>query len=149
MDVARPTNTQFAVGVHLMTLLSAAPDVVQTSTGLAGSVGTNPVHVRRVLGLLRQAGLVASRPGSAGGWLVTRPPREILLADVWRAVVGEDQVLGLHEANPDCTAGQRIQRALVEVDRRAARAIEAELQATSLADLADGIDRLPAVATTA
>ncbi|WP_320668849.1 Rrf2 family transcriptional regulator [Patulibacter defluvii] len=147
--MARPTNTRFAVGVHLMTLLAAQPDAVQSSTDLAGSVGTNPVHVRRVLGLLRDAGLVASRPGTTGGWRVTRPPREIALADVWRAVHGDGQVLGLHEANPDCAAGQRIQRALVEVDRRAARAIEDELGATTLADLAAGIDQLAVVAPSA
>jgi hypothetical protein len=49
---------------------------------------------------------------------------------------GDDQVLGLHEASPDCVVGQRIQRSLEAIDRRTLAAIEAELGTTTLADLA-------------
>jgi hypothetical protein len=50
-------------------------------------------------------------------------------------VNGEDPVLGLHSANPNCTAGQRIHQALVGLDRRAAAALVAELEHTTLGDL--------------
>jgi Rrf2 family protein len=133
--VSRPTNTQFALGVHLLTLLAGAPDEILSSELLAGSAGSNPVHARRLLGRLRAAGLVDSRPGVKGGWQLLRPPADITLADVWRAVQGEDPILGLHGANPDCTVGRRIQDALVGVDRRAARAVEDELATTTLCDL--------------
>ena len=56
---------------------------------------------------------------------------------MWRAVQGEDPVLGLHGANPDCPAGQRIQRALGALDRRAAEAVEAELGTTTICDLVE------------
>lgn len=131
----RMTNTQFALAAHALTLLAAFPER-QTSEFLAGSAGSNPVHMRRVLGRLRAAGLVVSRPGARGGWQLARSPREIALDEVWRAVYGVGGVLGLHEAAPDCTDGQRIQRSLAEIDRRAAHAIEAELATTTLADLA-------------
>jgi Rrf2 family protein len=134
--VSRPTNTQFALGVHLLTLLAGAPDEILSSELLAGSAGSNPVHARRLLGRLRAAGLVDSRPGVKGGWQLLRPPADITLADVWRAVQGEDPILGLHGANPNCTVGRRIQDALVGVDRRAARAVEDELATTTLCDLA-------------
>jgi Rrf2 family protein len=133
--VSRPTNTQFALGVHLLTLLAGAPDEILSSELLAGSAGSNPVHARRLLGRLRAAGLVDSRPGVKGGWQLLRPPADITLADVWRAVQGEDPILGLHGANPNCTVGRRIQDALVGVDRRAARAVEDELATTTLCDL--------------
>jgi Rrf2 family protein len=133
--MARPTNTQFALAVHVLVLLGVDPDARQSSEQLAGSAGSNPVHVRRVLGRLRRAGLVRSRPGPHGGWLVTRPACDTTLADVWRAVNGDDPVLGLHSASPDCTVGQRIQDALVGVDRRAAAALAAELERTTLGDL--------------
>jgi Rrf2 family protein len=134
--VSRPTNTQFALGVHLLTLLAGAPDEILSSELLAGSAGSNPVHARRLLGRLRAAGLVDSRPGVKGGWQLLRPPADITLADVWRAVQGEDPILGLHGANPNCPVGRRIQDALVGVDRRAARAVEDELATTTLCDLA-------------
>jgi Rrf2 family protein len=120
----------------VLTLLAALPDELQTSEVMAGSAGSNPVHLRRVLGRLRDAGLVVSRPGTRGGWQLVRPAATTTLDEVWCAVYGDGAVLGLHEAAPDCAAGQRIQRSLADIDRRAARAIEAELATTTLADLA-------------
>jgi hypothetical protein len=55
--------------------------------------------------------------------------------EVVRAVNGDDPVLGLHSANPDCTVGQRIHDALAGVDRRAQAALAAELEQTTLGDL--------------
>ena len=134
--VARPTTTQFAVATHVLTPLAGAPDEVRSAELLAGSAGANPVHVRRVLGALRRAQLVGSRPGVSGGWQLSRSAAEITLGDVWRAVQGDDPLLGLHGAAPECSVGQRIQQALRDVDRRAALAVEDELARTSIADLA-------------
>ena len=130
-----PSNTQFAVGVHVLTLLSAEPETTKSSEVLAASAGSNPVHVRRVLGRLRRAGLVRSRPGPHGGWLLDGATCETTLAEVWDAVHGDDPVLGLHSASPNCEVGQRIHGALAELDRRAARALTAELAETTLGDL--------------
>jgi DNA-binding IscR family transcriptional regulator len=135
MSMPRPTNTQFALAVHMLTLLSAEPDAMHSSEVLAASAGSNPVHVRRVLGRLRRAGLVRSRPGPRGGWLVDGATYDTTLAEVWDAVHGDEPVLGLHSASPDCTVGQRIQGALVALDRRAARALTAELAETTLGEL--------------
>lgn len=134
--MARPTNTQFAVAVHVLTLLGGAPDEVLSSELLAGSVGANPAHVRRVLGALRRVGLVASRPGAHGGWQLDRSAEALTLGDVWRAVQGDDPLLGLHGAAPACVVGQRIQRALSDVERRAAQAVEEELTRTTISDFA-------------
>jgi Rrf2 family protein len=135
-----PTNTQFAVGVHLLTLLAAAPAGVHASTELAASVGTNPVHVRRVLGRLRRAGLVASRAGAQGGWALRADPARVTLRAVWDAVAGVGRVLGVHEAAPGCAVGRRIQAQLEHVERRAAAALAAELDGTTLADVLRAAD---------
>src|SRR5438045_2364405 len=90
----------------MLTLLGGSPDDVLSSEVLAGSAGSNPVHVRRVLAHLRGAGLVSSRPGVHGGGRRAGDPSRITLADVWRAVRGEDPILGLHGANPACTVGR-------------------------------------------
>jgi len=136
--MARPTNTQFALAVHMLTLLTADPQTMQSSELLASSAGSNPVHVRRVLG--RRAGLVRSRPGPHGGWLPADTAAGTTLADVWRAVNGDDPVLGLHSASPDCSVGQRIQAALTSIDRRAAAALVAELEHTTIEDLVRSTD---------
>jgi Rrf2 family protein len=139
-----PTNTQFALAVHVLTLLAHDPGDRHSSEFLAASAGSSPVHVRRVLGRLRRAGVVRSRPGPHGGWAVARDTAEITLADVWHAVHGSDPVLGLHSASPDCAAGQAIQGALVELDRRAAAALVAELEHTTVDELARATQPSPA-----
>jgi Rrf2 family protein len=133
--VSRPTNTQFALGVHLLTLLGDACGAVLSSETMADSAGASPVHVRRLLGRLRVAGLVGSRSGVHGGWQLLRDPEAITLADVWRALNGDDPVLGLRSANPDCPVGRSIQISLAAIDRRAATAIESELGTTTIAQL--------------
>jgi Rrf2 family protein len=134
--MSRPTNTRFALAVHVLTMLAALPRELRNSEEMAASAGSNPVHVRRVLGRLRNAGMVMSRPGPHGGWRLLRSPAQTTLADVWRAMNGDDPVLGLHDANPDCEVGQAIQRNLELIDRRTLAAIEAELGTTTLAELA-------------
>lgn len=134
--ISGPANTQFAVAVHVLTMLAGLPRELQSSEMMAASVGSNPVHIRRVLARLREAGFVASRPGPHGGWRLLRSPEETTLADVWRVINGDDPVLGVHEADPNCAVGQRIQANLEDVDRRALAAVETELEATTLAELA-------------
>jgi Rrf2 family protein len=127
-------NTQFAVAVHVLTLLSTVRERVSAET-LSLSVGANPVHVRRVLGQLAKAGLVASRPGPHGGWLTTQDPPPVTLGTVFGAVNGDARVVGIHDAAPECTVGQRIQAELGSIEREAAAALVADLDRTTVADL--------------
>jgi Rrf2 family protein len=132
------TNTQFALGAHMLTLLAGHAGESLSSEEMAGSARTNPVHVRRVLGTLRAAGLVTSKPGAKGGWTMTQPPETVTLADVWAAVHGPaHEILGLREVNPDCPVGRSVQSLLTDVDRRAQEAIAEELRATTIAQLVD------------
>ncbi len=137
------TNTQFAVGVHMLTLLADGGPEPLSSEEMAGSADANPVYVRRVLGRLREAGMVASRPGVGGGWVLVRDPADITLGDVWRAIQSDDRLLGLHQVNPRCDVGQAIQRHLAAVDRRASAAVQSELDQITVAEM------LPAASTRA
>lgn len=137
--MARSTNTQFAVAVHVLTYLAAGAAEGRTapigSEELAASTAVNPVHVRKVLGPLRAAGLVRSRPGANGGWELAVDPADVTLAQVWRLLQGDDPVLGIHGPNPACAVGGAIQGVLVDLDRRVADAIVAELGAIHLSDI--------------
>jgi Rrf2 family protein len=133
--VPHPTNTQFAVGVHMLTLLAdRGPDPL-SSEGMAASADANPVYVRRVLGRLREAGIVSSRPGVGGGWVLLRDPADIALGEVWRVIQADDPLLGLHQVNPRCEVGQAIQRHLAAVDRRANAAVQSELDRITIAEM--------------
>lgn len=121
--------------MHLLTLVGGGDGVAQSSESMAASVGTNPVHVRRVLGSLRDAGLVTSRHGPGGGWVLSGALEDTTLRDVWDAVHGDGPVLGLHDAAPECTVGQAIQSELVTIDREAHTALRAQLAETTIADV--------------
>src|SRR6476619_2527243 len=66
-------SSKLTVGVHILTLLASSPGESLTSEYIAGSVHTNPVVILRLLGLLREAGIVESQGGLGGGWRLKRP----------------------------------------------------------------------------
>ena len=117
------TNTQFALAIHVLTLLSGQAPALVNSQALAASTGASPEHLRRVLAPLRRGGLVCSRSGPHGGWQLDRAGPGTTLAEVWRAVDANAPMFGIHEASPECDVGQRIHSALMDLERRA----EAEL----------------------
>jgi len=144
--VPRPTNTQFSLAVHLLTLLAQAPaGEVLDSAALAISPAASPVHVRRVLGHLRDAGLVRAQQGAHGGWALAKAAEEIDLAQVWLAVNGEDPVLGVHSPDPNCEVGRRVHQNLRDLDRRALATLLADLATTTVAEIL-AASRAPAAA---
>jgi Rrf2 family protein len=133
-------NSRLTVALHIMTLLALAEQPVCSSAMIAGSVNTNPVVVRRILGVLRSAGLVSSQSGVEGGARLARPAETISLAEVHRAVAPGD-LFAMHAQppNPLCPCGGNIQPVLGELYARAAEAVEQSLAATTIADLAQSV----------
>lgn len=140
--MARSTNTQFAVAVHVLTYLAGDVDAPVSSEELSGSTNTNPVYIRRALGPLREAGLVRSRPGVHGGWELAADPRQISLAQVWETLQGSEPVLGLHGPAPDCVVGRGVRDSLVALDRAVAAAVGTELAHYTVHDVLSGRLRL-------
>jgi Rrf2 family protein len=130
------TNSRFAVAIHLLTLLAYRHPEALTSACMANSVTTNPVVLRRLLGDLRRAGLVESRPGNSGGWRLCKQPEQITLLDCYLAVK-ESALFGLpaQKPNPHCTVGKTITQALCGLFEEAEQALEARLAQTNLAQV--------------
>ncbi|MEN2666818.1 Rrf2 family transcriptional regulator [Listeria aquatica] len=128
-------STRFSVAVHILTLVDRNRGEQITSEEIAGSVGTNPVVIRRIMSLLKKAGLLHSSPGASVTYL-TRDPEEISLYEVYRAVEGEKQLFDMHQnPNPNCFVGAHIQDALDDAFLNAQRKMEAELKKVSLQDI--------------
>lgn len=92
---------------HVMTMLALAQrsgEEPVPATTCAFSIGTNPVVVRRLVGELRDAGLVAVARGAAGGVRLARPADEVTLADVACAVQADE--VGLARYAPGCPSGE-------------------------------------------
>lgn len=129
--------------MHILTLLaSKRSGEALTSEYIAGSVNTNPVVARRVLGLLRNLGLVSSQPGTGGGWILGKDPDAISLLDVRRAV-NEGSPFAMHSQppNPACPVGKHIQSVLNGIYGQAESAMEGELAQTSIRKLLKSVER--------
>lgn len=101
-----------------MTLLSKAGDENMKSEYIAGSVNTNAVVIRRVLGQLGQAGLVTSQTGSGGGTRLAKPASDISLCEVYKAVsCGEVFALHAKAPNQDCPIGKNIEAVLCSLQK--------------------------------
>ncbi|HYZ63684.1 MAG TPA: Rrf2 family transcriptional regulator [Acetobacteraceae bacterium] len=138
--------TRFAVATHILLLLACGPSTGKaTSEFLARSVNTNPVVVRRITGQLARAGLIRVRRGPGGAELA-RPPEQISLGDVWRAVHadGSRPLLPLHASpDPACPVGRAVHHVLGAAFEMAEAAMEQALHGTTLASLVRGVVREP------
>ena len=74
------------MAVHVLAVLAYKEGDRVTSALLAGSINTNPVIVRRLLLALQKARLVETCKGAGSGSRLSRSPRRINLAEVYRAV---------------------------------------------------------------
>ena len=131
-------NSRFSVAIHILSLIATTSDKSQlTSEYIAGSVNTNPVVVRRMIGVLKKAGLLTSQSGIAGYDLLVEP-RDLTLLDIYHAIDGPEQLFAIHdEPNPACAVGRKIQRTLEGVYTSVWHAMEEQLQAQTLQDVLD------------
>jgi Rrf2 family protein len=131
------SSSRFTVAVHVLTLLASDEGRALTSDFIAGSVNTNPVVIRRVLGLLNKACLVASTEGAGGGTRLARPAGRITMADVSKAVEPDGELFGSprNDPNPLCPVGRSVQGVVREHGVRFAKAVELQMKAVTIADV--------------
>ena len=86
-------------GTLIATHMAATPTQVVSATELADALGLGLATVSKVLKALGRHGLVVSQRGTRGGYLLSRPPDQISIADIVDAL--EDQPFGLTE----CSSG--------------------------------------------
>jgi Rrf2 family protein len=110
-------SSKLSVGIHILTGLALHGGEPLTSEQIAGSVNTNPVVIRRLLGLFREAGFVESKTGVGGGWVLVVDPKRITLLDVLRTVEPRNKTFALHRSipNQECPVGCNIQEVLTEI----------------------------------
>lgn len=115
----------------------AEQDAPMTSEQLSRCLGTNPVVVRRTMGFLRRAGIVASEKGQAGGWRISSDLSSITLRDLHTALE-EPEIFAIghrHEA-PECLVEQAVNAALDAAIADAETLLLRRMGEVSLADLA-------------
>ncbi len=135
-------NSQFSKAVHVLTLLAKSREELLKSEYIAGSVNTNPVVIRRLLGSLNQADLVLSQPGAAGGSKLARCPDEINLAEVYKAVsCGDLFALSPKTPNKDCPVGKNIEAVLCCLQKDIDRTVVEKLSQYTLKSVMEMIEQ--------
>jgi len=139
-------NSQFAMAVHILTFLAGSDENLKSDC-IAASVNTNPVVIRRVLGQLAQANLVASQTGAAGGTRLAKRPSEISLCEIYKAVsCGDVFSLPPKPANQDCPVGKNIEAVLCHLQKEIDRTIGEKLGQYTLATVLEKIESAAAFA---
>ncbi len=132
-------SQKFAVAAHALAYLAhrdaMTPEAAVSSVELAASISTHPVVIRRVTGMLAQAGLVATRAGAKGGAWLTRPAGEIRLDQVLRAVDAGPHIGVTPLGAAGCPVGEKIPGAICAVIRDADAAAAERLSHVTVADL--------------
>ncbi|GGA10826.1 Rrf2 family transcriptional regulator [Paenibacillus marchantiophytorum] len=129
-------SSRFSIAVHILSLVATIPSEC-TGDFIAGSVNTNPVIIRKIIGLLKKAGFVEVRAG-VGGTSLRKPADQITLLDVYRAVevIENGELFNFHNhPNPNCLVGSNIEAALRAELRDAQAAMEQRLGQVTLAQL--------------
>lgn len=129
-------NSRLSLALHTLSHMAGEPDRVRTSADIADHAGTNPVVVRRVLGKLREAGLLVSEKGHAGGWRLAKSAASITLADVYLAL-DERLVAGsTGEVEPShCSVETGLQTRVAEVLEDIEESLVTRLRETSITDV--------------
>jgi DNA-binding IscR family transcriptional regulator len=134
-------SSRFAVGIHILSLIEFNKDGISSSEFLAESVNTNPALIRKIIGMLKKAGLVEVHPGIAGTKLA-KNLSDITLFDVYKAVnvVQDNELFSVHEnPNPKCIVGRNIQNTIVPILSTAQLALEKVLGNVTIEDIVKDI----------
>ncbi|MFT8705084.1 Rrf2 family transcriptional regulator [Bifidobacterium aquikefiricola] len=129
-------STQLSDAVHILAYIavfSGTRDI--TSDILAASIETNPTNVRKIMGQLRQRGLIHTINGRPKPTL-SRPVEAITLYDIFTSIQGETALIEVDEhTNPRCIIGANIQQALEKEYSRLQQSVEHEMKNITLADI--------------
>ena len=119
--------------VVLAGVRSSTPGRTMPAAALAAASGTTLGVLEDVLRQLRIAGIVRSRRGVDGGWLLARPAGEIGVADVLAAIDGP--LMSVEGVPPEALGGDRSTDLLWSALRASVHQV---LEGLSIADLVDG-----------
>jgi Rrf2 family protein len=130
------TTAKADYAVRAAVELAASRDAPVSAERIAEAQAIPVNFLENILLDLRRAGIVESRRGSAGGYLLARPADEIVLADVVRAVEGP--LAAVRGISPDALIYEGSATALREVWVALRSAVRSVLEHVTLADVASG-----------
>lgn len=77
--------SEFIIALHALVCL-AHTNISKSSEELSHNLRTNPVRIRKVMSKCKKKGLVTTKSGINGGYVIARPGSEINLKQVYEAI---------------------------------------------------------------
>lgn len=129
-------STKGRYGIHAMYDLALnAVTAPQPIKAVAERQGIPESYLEQLVGQLRRAGLLRSTRGAQGGYILSRPAREISVGDVLRALEGDLAIVDcLTDASPcdkACSCPTRV------VWQKVSSALEEAVDSITLQDMVD------------
>jgi len=77
-------TSEFIIALHSLVLLAYCPDHMATSETIADNVCTHPARIRKIMSCLRKQGLVTTKEGTGGGYILSCNANKVSLAQIYR-----------------------------------------------------------------
>lgn len=121
--------------LHVLLHMAERPGPM-TSDDLGRVMQTNPVVIRRIMGGLRQQGLVRSEKGHGGGWTISCDFNAVTLRDIYEALgAPEIFAMGNRSESPGCLVEEAVNASLDDVFEQAQQLLLDRLGKVTLAEL--------------
>ena len=109
-----------SLALHAAALIAGADGAVVCVDSMAEKLGASRAHLGKVLQRLGKAGLVRSRRGPGGGYVLARGPKDISLKEIYEVVEGPMEthrcLLGIPVCGrTNCPLGELVGRVAEEI----------------------------------
>ena len=128
---AMQIDSTFTNAIHICVYLDRTDKHLVNSTELGESIGTNPVVVRRIVGRLKEFGLIKVKQGIGGGYYLGRPAMSITLWDIYLAMKKENP-FRCKVGNDEDTVSVNLPEALEDTFAKAEYALKQPLSAVTV-----------------
>jgi len=91
---------EFGIAVHALVFLAHRGGTISSEV-LAGNVCTNPARIRKVMAKLKRAGMVVTKEGADGGYLLAQRADELSLDQICMATDTKLICSGWHSGDLD------------------------------------------------
>ncbi len=131
-------SSNFTKAIHICLFLNIKEGELKSSTQLAESVDTNPVVIRRLVGLLRKADLVDSVAGAKGGFHLSRHPEDI---DLWMiySAVKEEELFTRPKINANCDISCNLELLVHDTFEAAELSMKTQLEKVTVDQLSEDL----------
>lgn len=133
-------DTKFSVAIHILVMLSESKKRL-SSQDLARSVNSQSSYIRKVLALLKKAGILTSSQGKVG-YDFQKSPKEISLLDIYLACQETERVkfVEIHkDTNQECPVGKHIESVLTPTFESIENEIAKSLEGRTLEEVINNL----------